>query len=98
MDRPTIAGVAARVRRVPAAGLQRLRRTGRALKHLLTDRSARPALAYLLAVALAGASVLKFLVGGGGEIASDEMLLLLASVGVVLTMSLSLSGNAPRRR
>jgi hypothetical protein len=52
---------------------------------------------YLLSMTLASASIFHFLLNGGGRIGTSEMALLLGSIGVVLVMSMSLAGNAPRR-
>ncbi|UIO98542.1 hypothetical protein Hbl1158_08195 [Halobaculum sp. CBA1158] len=52
---------------------------------------------YLLALGVAGASFLLFFLGGGGSPDPLEFGLLMGSFGVVLYMSITQAGNAPRR-
>lgn len=97
MNYLALSGVTDALRRTSVAVRTRLSRTLRSIKYLLLDRSARPVLMYLLAMALAGGSIGHFLLSGGGTIGDSEMMALLGSIGVVLVMSMSLAGNAPRR-
>lgn len=74
-----------------------VRRRARRTLALAVDPAARPAVLYLLALAVAAASVLLLLLGDGGDPSGLEFGLLLASFGVVLYMSLTQAGSAPRR-
>lgn len=85
------------LRRLGARVLARLRRIGRGLRRLVRDRTARPVLGYLLAMALAVASVAVFLLGGAGRPRTPETALLLSSLGMVMLTALSLGGSRPRR-
>ncbi|WP_313690814.1 hypothetical protein [Halorarum halobium] len=63
---------------------------------VLTDDGVRPALLFLIAMALAAASFGTFLVRGGGDPTRLEIGLQFGSLGIVFYMSLRQAGTAPR--
>ena len=65
---------------------------------VLTDDAARPAVLYLGALMLAGASFCSFLLGGGGSPSRTEFGLQLGSLGVLFYMSLRQAGTGGRGR
>ncbi|WP_435128835.1 hypothetical protein [Halobaculum sp. D14] len=72
-------------------------RASTATRRLLFHSGYRPALLYLLALNLGGVSFLLFLVGSGGGPSRFQFALLLASLAVVLYLSIRQAGNAPTR-
>ena len=91
-----ISALSAYLRRVAAALAALPARVADAAWDVATDEAARPAVLYLCALLLAGASFGSFLLRGGGSPSKAEFGLQLGSLGVIFYMSLRQAGTVGR--